>query len=104
MTAAGSLGAYDGAMALIGGISSLAWLALLAVKMWAFVDALTRDGQLYEAAGKLTKPAWLLILGLTLVTHLLSPGAPVGLLSIVGTVVAFVYLLDVRPAVRELRR
>ena len=91
-------------MVLIGGISSLAWLALLGVKLWAFVDALTRDARLYEAAGKLTKPAWLLILGLTLLTHLLSQGAPVGLLSIIGTVVAFVYLLDVRPAVRELRR
>ena len=90
-------------MSLVLGLSSLAWIALLGVKLWALVDAVTRRSEVFEAAGKLTKPAWLLILGLTVLTHLLSPD-PVGLLTIIGTVAAFVYLLDVRPAVRELRR
>ena len=91
-------------MGLIGGITALAWFVLLGVKLWVMIDAATRRAELFEAAGKLTKPAWLLILGLTLLTHLLPPQDPVGLLSIIGTVIAFVYLLDVRPALQGLRR
>ena len=82
---------------------TIAFLALLAVKVWAFVDALTRPGEAYVAAGKLTKQGWLIILGLTLVTALLWR-SPLGLFSIVGTVAAFVYLLDVRPALSAITR
>ena len=70
----------------------------LAVKVWAFVDALIRPAAGYVAAEKLTKPAWLLILGLTVLTSLLWR-SPLGLFSIVGTVAAFVYILDVKPAI-----
>ena len=78
-------------------LGEIAFFVLLAVKVFAFVDALTRPTQAYVAAGKLTKPAWLLILGLTVATALLWPSV-IGILSIVGIVAAFVYLLDVRPA------
>ena len=59
--------------------------------------------QAYVAAGKLTKPAWLLILGLTVVSVLVWPSV-IGILSIVGIVAAFVYLLDVRPALVAVTR
>ena len=78
-------------------LGEIAYFVLLAVKVFAFVDALTRPTQAYVAAGKLTKPAWLLILGLTVVSVLVWPSV-IGILSIVGIVAAFVYLLDVRPA------
>ena len=78
-------------------LGEIAFFVLLAVKVFAFVDALTRPTQAYVAAGKLTKPAWLLILGLTVASVLLWPSV-IGILSIVGIVAAFVYLLDVRPA------
>ncbi len=78
-------------------LGEIAFFVLLAVKVFAFVDALTRPTQAYVAAGKLTKPAWLLILGLTVVSVLVWPSV-IGILSIVGIVAAFVYLLDVRPA------
>ena len=54
-------------------VMTLAFFALMAVKVWAFVDALIRPAAAYVAAEKLTKPAWLLILGLTVVTSLLWP-------------------------------
>ena len=73
------------------------------VKLWAFVDALMRRTDAFVAAGKLTKPAWLLILGLTVAAAVLFP-TPLGLLSIVGTVAAFVYLLDARPAWSQVTR
>lgn len=78
-------------------------LVLLVVKLWAFVDALLRPKAGYVAAGKLTKPGWLVILGLALVLQILWPH-PIGLFSIIGTVAAFVYLLDARPAIAEVTR
>ena len=85
--------------------SSLLLLVLgygaLALKVWALVDACARPQPAYVAAGKLTKPAWVAILA----AAVLLGGADVfGLLGLVSTVAAIVYLVDVRPAVRELRR
>ncbi|MEO7351824.1 MAG: DUF2516 family protein [Marmoricola sp.] len=81
----------------------VAFLALLAVKIWAFVDALTRPAAAYVAAEKLTKQAWLLILGLVVATSMLWR-SPLGLFSIIGTVAAFVYLLDAKPALASITR
>ena len=76
---------------------------LLVVKIFAFVNSLMHSNEEYEAAGKLTKTAWTLILGLGVVVQLLL-GGPLGLLNIVFTIAAFVYLADVRPAIAGLRR
>lgn len=81
----------------------VAYLALLAVKIWAFIDALMRPAPAFVAADKLTKPAWCLILGLVLVTSLLWQ-SPLGLFSIIGTVAAFVYILDAKPALASVTR
>ncbi len=75
---------------------------LLVVKIFAFVNSLMHSNEEYEAAGKLTKTAWSLILGLGVVVQLLL-GGPLGLLNIVFTIAAFVYLADVRPAIAGLR-
>jgi len=76
--------------------------ALLVVKIFAFISALTFSAQAYEAAGKLTKPAWSLILGLGIVLHFLT--GFLGILGIAFTVAALVYLADVRPALNGLTR
>ena len=74
----------------------------LALALWAFVDALTRPATGYVAAGKLTKPGWLAITGLAvLVIYFFSPMSFLGLPAVIASVV---YLVDVRPAVRGLRR
>jgi hypothetical protein len=77
-------------------------LVLFVGAVWAFVDALTRRSEVFEAAGKLTKNGWLLLLGLTLVVNLVF-GA-VSLLGFIGIVITLVYFLDVRPALSELTR
>jgi hypothetical protein len=76
-------------------------IALLVVKLWALVDAILRPGPAFTAADKLTKTAWLWILGLAFVADLVLASL---FLMLAGTVAALVYLLDVRPAVASLTR
>jgi hypothetical protein len=74
----------------------------LALGLWAFVDALVRPAAGFVAAGKLSKPGWLAITGLAvLVIFFFTPMSFLGLPAIIAAVV---YLVDVRPAVRGLRR
>jgi hypothetical protein len=74
-------------------------VVLFAVQAWTFVDALTRRPDHFLAADKLTKQAWLIILGLALVAHALF-WSPLTFLNLVGAVAAIVYVVDVRPALR----
>jgi len=76
-------------------------IALLVVKLWALVDAVLRPAAGFPAADKLTKTAWLWILGLAFVADLVLPSM---FLMLAGVVAAFVYLLDVRPAVASVTR
>lgn len=78
------------------------YYATLALAVWAFVDAVVRPAPGYVAAGKLTKPAWLGITAVAaLVLYLMGPMTFLGLPAVIA---AIVYLVDVRPAVRGLRR
>ena len=75
---------------------------VLALAVWAFVDALIRPANGYVAAGKLTKPGWAAITGLAaLILFWQGPMSFLGLPAVIG---AIVYLVDVRPAVKGLRR
>ena len=80
------------------------FFVLLAVKIFAFVSALLYSAEAYQAANKLTKPAWGAILGLGLAAHIVFGGSPIGLINLVFTIAAFVYLADVRPALASLTR
>ena len=74
----------------------------LALALWAFVDALVRPAAGFVAAGKLTKPGWLAITGLAVLgIYFFKPMSFLGLPAIIAGIV---YLVDVRPAVRGLRR
>ena len=78
-------------------------IALIVVKLVAFVSSLLYSGEAYHAANKLTKPAWTIILGLGLVAQVVF-GGPIGLINLAFTIAAFVYLADVRPALASLTR
>lgn len=85
----------------------LLWYLLIGLRVWAFVDCLTRKAAAFPAVDKLTKPAWaaiLLISGLlgTFISTWRTPSGVVTVFSLVSVVVAAVYLADVRPAVREI--
>lgn len=78
-------------------------LVIFALQAFAFVDAVSRRPDAYVAADKLTKPAWLIILGIALAAHMLIWN-PISFLNLIGTVAALVYLLDARPALQSLTR
>jgi hypothetical protein len=86
-------------------------VAAFGVEAWAFVDAIIRPKAAFAAAAamgdnaaqKLTKPWWLVILGVAFVLGLSAAayGGGTGFLSVLAFVAAAVYLLGVRPKVRE---
>ncbi len=77
-------------------------VVLLAIKGFAFVNSLTYSAEAYEAAGKLTKPAWAAITGLGFAAQLILMGSsPLGIIHLVFTIASLVYLADVRPALAE---
>jgi hypothetical protein len=83
------------------GLLLVLFLGVLALQLWALVDCITRKAPAFPAAGKLTKPTWILLTAVAV--------APVAflqdvtnLLSYIGIIVSCVYLADVRPAVREI--
>jgi hypothetical protein len=78
------------------------YYGVLALAVWAFVDALVRPAAAYVAAGKLTKPGWMAITAIAaLVIYFRGPMDFFGLPAVIA---AIVYLVDVRPAVRGLHR
>lgn len=91
-------------------VMSLEWLnpmwwlvtAIIVFKIAALIDAATRREDAYRAADKKTKPFWLLVLGLAVVLDLLFTTSIFGIFVLAGLVAAIVYMVDVRPAVREI--
>ncbi len=89
---------------LMQGFGTLLWIlstVVLALAVFAFVDAAFRREDAYRAAGKKTKPFWLIVLGLAVVVNLLFSGL-LSILTIAGLIASIVYIVDVRPALRQL--
>ncbi|MBC7631283.1 DUF2516 family protein [Aeromicrobium sp.] len=84
------LGSVQGSLSLIIG------LALFVVKAFALVDCVGRPASKLESLDTLPKRTWLIILVLALLGHIISGFNPLGLLSLIGTVAALVYLAQVR--------
>jgi Protein of unknown function (DUF2516) len=74
-------------------------IAVLVATLYAFVHAAMQRPDAYTAANKLTKPVWLVILGVGVLLALV--------LSITGVAIAAVaagiYLVDVRPKILEIQ-
>ena len=84
-----------------GVILTAATLVVFVIQAWAFIDAASRRPDAFVAADKLTKKAWVVILGVALAAHMVF-WDPINLLNIIGTVAALVYMVDARPALRSL--
>jgi hypothetical protein len=86
---------------LYGWTDVIAFWALMALRVWAFGDVLTRKAAAFPAVDKLTKPAWTAITLICALFAYVIP-QPTGPISLITAVVAAIYLADVRPAVREI--
>lgn len=91
-------------MGIIGSLQWIVYLALTLVvfgtQLFALVDALRRPASAFTAEGKLTKPIWLIILGVAAALGFLSlpiGGPNLGFIGLIAVVAAIVYLVDVRP-------
>ncbi|MGP5089608.1 DUF2516 family protein [Brachybacterium tyrofermentans] len=82
-------------------------LALLAVEVWAFVNALRFRADAYVAASKRTKVFWCVLTGVAMLLGFLSLTYPIGrggtsmLFMLIGIVIAGVFLADVLPALKR---
>lgn len=83
------------------GLLLVLFLGVLALQLWALVDCITRKAPAFPAAGKLTKPTWILLTAVA-VTPVALLQDVTNLLAYIGIIVSSVYLADVRPAVREI--
>jgi hypothetical protein len=83
------------------------WILVVAafvIEAWAFADAVRRPTAAFPAAGKQTKPLWLIITGVALAVGFFSAAYNVPLISILpiaAFIASAIYLTDVRPKVRE---
>jgi hypothetical protein len=84
---------------LAGTVLFVLQIAVLVAAIYAFVHAAMQRSDAYTAAGKLTKPIWLIILGVsTLLIFVLYVMGP-----IIAACAAGVYLVDVRPKLLDVQ-
>jgi hypothetical protein len=72
----------------------------LILAAFALIDAIRVPEQAFTTAGKQTKNRWLIILGISIAVIF---ALPMLFLKIAGIVAAAVYVVDVRPAVKQYR-
>lgn len=91
------------AAGLVGTVLIVLHIAVLVTTVYAFVHAAMQRPDAYTAAEKLTKPAWLGILGVgVLLASILS--YVFGMLGLVAAICAAgIYLVDVRPKLLEIQ-
>lgn len=87
-------------MLVAGFYSILGWasIALALFTLFAFVDAAIRREDAYRAADKQKKGFWLIILGISLAVSVYG----ILFLQIFGLVATIVYMVDVRPAIKQI--
>ena len=70
-------------------------ILLFGVKVAALVDCVARDDSKFVQVGTMPRRSWLIILGLTVAVHAVTWN-PLGILNLIGTVAALVYLALLR--------
>jgi hypothetical protein len=84
---------------LVGYVLFVLQIAVVVTAVYAFVHAALQRPDAYTAADKLTKPVWLLILGIGVLLALV-----LGITGVaIAAVAAGVYLVDVRPKILEIQ-
>lgn len=76
-------------------------VVLLAMQVFALIEAVRYRADAYTAAGKLSKPIWIGICAVAVAIGILSINWPLSIFEIIAVVAAGVFLADVRPALRR---
>ncbi|MDX3853316.1 DUF2516 family protein [Streptomyces sp. AK02-01A] len=87
---------------LLSGFGTFLWLlnmAMLVLAVVAFAFSVLARDDAYRAADKQSKKFWLILLGVTVAVNLF---VPVLFLQIAGLVATIVFMVDVRPAIRQI--
>lgn len=84
---------------LVGYVLFALQVAVLVASVYAFVHAAMQRPDAYTAAEKLTKPVWLVILGVGTLLALVLGVTGVA----IAAVASGVYLVDVRPKILEIQ-
>ena len=83
----------------MGYVLAVLQIAVVVTTVYAFVHAALQRPDAYTAADKLTKPVWLVILGVGVLLALV-----LGITGVaISAVAAGVYLVDVRPKILEIQ-
>ncbi|HYP96718.1 MAG TPA: DUF2516 family protein [Mycobacterium sp.] len=84
---------------LVGYVLAVLQIAVVVTTIYALVHAALQRPDAYTAADKLTKPVWLVILGVGVLLALV-----LGITGVaIAAVAAGVYLVDVRPKILEIQ-
>ena len=77
------------------------WDILLAVNVFALFDAIRRPADYFPLIGRQTKLLWIALTGVSVLAGL-APSLALSIFGIAGTVVALIYLFDIRPKMIEI--
>ncbi|WP_237536102.1 DUF2516 family protein [Streptomyces sp. SID3343] len=83
-----------------GEVMTWLFLGILLLKVFCLFDAAFRREDAFRAADKQKKSFWLILLGVAVVVDVLPTGLGL-MLMLAGLVAAIVYLVDVRPALKQ---
>ncbi len=86
-------------------------VAAFGLEVYALIDAARSRTDAFVAAGKLTKQKWVAILAVSAALGFLALPPPIGagftsslgFLSIIAVVASAVYVVDVKPAIKQVR-
>ena len=84
-------------------ISFVVLIVSLIVQAIALIHCVTQRGDGFQAIGTLPKGAWIAILLVCFLLTLIGfGGGAIGIFGLIGVAAALIYLLDVRPGLRDL--
>ncbi|GEK00158.1 membrane protein [Streptomyces sp. 1-11] len=90
-----------GSMLMLGftGLMGILKIVMMALAAFGLFDAAFRREDAFRAADKQNKVFWLIILGIALVVSYLF--SLLSILPIAGVIASIVYIVDVRPALKQ---
>ena len=89
----------------VNSITLIITIVTLVIEVVAFLHCLVQRSDAFSTIGTLSKGLWLMLIGGSMLFALLAFGVPTGVLGglfvMIPVVIALIYLLDIRPAIRD---